>query len=185
VNVTLVEGSLRFAFSRVRVARRWDGSSAYQQGVRRLRGTSAADFCAILEENNSPVIVEVTDYRGYRLGSGGSRQALLSGDLVDETVAKIRDSVAGMVWACARSLDAASEPAVELIVQHVVNRHDGHPRLQVVFWLEDDVLQPQEAGVLAKKIEASLRPWLRPKIIVTNKRLEGLTATPLAWLSVT
>lgn len=184
MNVTLVEGSLRFDFSGVRVARRWDRSSAYERGVRRLPTAAAADFCAILEADNAPVIVEVTDYRGYRLGTGGSKLAISSGALIAETVAKVRDSVAGMVWACGRSLDAAADPVVESVVQHVVNRHDGPPKLQVVFWLEDDALRPQEASTITKQIEAGLKPWLRPKVIVTNKRLEKLTTTPLPWLSV-
>lgn len=185
MNVTLTEGSLRFAFSGVKTVRRWDGSSAYRQGIRRLSTTAAADFCAILEQNDAPVILEVTDYRGYRLGASGSKQAQTSGALVAETVAKIRDSVAGMLWACARSLDAAGDPAVESIVRHIVNRHDGPPRLLVVFWLEDDVLQPHEAATLATLVEASLRHWLRPKVIVTNKRIEKLSKVPLPWLSVT
>lgn len=185
MNVTLHEGSLRFDFSGVKVARRWDGSSAYTRGVRQLPTTSAADFCAVLEANDTPVILEVTDYRGYRLGRGGSKQALSSGDLIAETVAKVRDSVAGMLWACARSLDGAGDPAVESVVRHFVNRHDGHPKLQVIFWLEDDALPPHEASTITTKIEAGLRPWLRPKVIVTNKRLEKEGKMPLAWLSVT
>lgn len=185
MNVTLTEGSLRFSFSGVKTVRRWDGSSAYTQGIRRLSTTAAADFCAILEQNDAPVILEVTDYRGYRLGVGGSKQAQTSGALVAETVAKIRDSVAGMLWACTRSLDAAGDPAVESIVRHIVNRHDGPPKLQVVFWLEDDVLQPHEAATLATQVEAGLRHWLRPKVIVTNKRIEKLSKVPLPWLSVT
>jgi hypothetical protein len=185
MNVTLTEGSLRFAFSGVRIARRWDGSSAYKQGLRRLSTTAAADFCAILEQNDTPVLIEVTDYRGYRLGRSGSKHAQSSGALIAETVAKVRDSVAGMLWACARSLDAATDPAVESVVRHIVNRHDGPPRLQVVFWLEDDVLQPQEASTIANQIEAGLRHWLRPKVIVTNKRIEQMARAPLAWLSVT
>lgn len=185
MNVTLTEGRLRFDFTRVRIARRWDGSTAYTRGVRRLLATSAADFCAILEDNDTPAIVEVTDYRGYRLGAGGSREAQSSGTLIAETVAKIRDSVAGMVWACARSLDAAGDPAVEEVVRHLVNRQDGPPRLQVIFWIEDDVLQAQEASTIAAKVEAGLRPWLRPKVIVTNKRIERATRAPLPWLSVT
>jgi hypothetical protein len=181
----LVEGSLRFDFSGVRVARRWDNSSAYLKGVRRLPTTSAADFCVVLEASDTPVILEVTDYRGYRLGVSGSKQVVKSGALVAETVAKVRDSIAGMLWACARSLDAPNDPAVESIVQHVVNRHDGPPKLQVVFWLEDDVLQPHDASVIATKIETGLRSWLRPKVIVTNKRFEKVSKTPLTWLSVT
>jgi hypothetical protein len=185
VNVTLTEGSLRFAFSGVKVARRWDGTSAYMRGVRRLSTTAAADFCAVLEQNDTPVLVEVTDYRGYRLGVGGSKQVQSSGALIAETVAKVRDSIAGMLWACARSLDAAGDPTVESVVRHIINRHDGPPKLQVVFWLEDDVLQPHEAGTIATQVEAGLRHWLRPKVIVTNKRIEKMARVPLAWLSVT
>lgn len=131
------------------------------------------------------MILEVTDYRGFRLGVGGSKHAISSGALVAETVAKVRDSIAGMLWACARSMDDALDPAVESVVQHVVNRHDGPPKLQVVFWLEDDVLQPHDARVIATKIETGLRSWLRPKVIVTNKRFEKVSKAPLTWLSVT
>ena len=184
MNVSLTEGSLKFLFSDVRVARRWDGSAAYTNGVRKLSATSAADFCAVLA-NDGPVLVEVTDYRGHRLGSGGSRSAIRSGALVDETVAKIRDSVVGILWACARSLDATGDEPVESVAQHLVNRHDGPPKLLVVFWLEDDSLDAQSASVIAQKISTGLRHWLRPKIIVTNKRLESMTSTPLAWLTVT
>ena len=88
-------------------------------------------------------------------------------------------------WACDRLLDVDCEPAVESVVRHVVNRHDGPPRLQVIFGLEDDRLQPHEASTIARKIEAGLGKWLRPKVTVTNKRIEKVTKTPLAWLSVT
>jgi hypothetical protein len=185
VNVSLVEGTLRFDFISVKLARRWDGSAAYRNGIRRLPTSSAVDFCIILEAEDAPVVLEVTDYRGYRLGETGSKQALSSGALIDEVVAKVRDSVAGMLWACDRSLDAAGDPRIELVTQHLINRQDGPPRLLVVFWLEDDVLQPTEASTIARQIERRLRPWLRSKVIVTNKRLEKASSTPLPWLTVT
>jgi len=65
------------------------------------RSTIARDLCcgplAVLETSDTPVIVEVADDRGYRLGAGGSKQAPSSGALIAETVAKVRDSVAGML----------------------------------------------------------------------------------------
>jgi len=66
VNKMLTEGTLHLSFSGVKTVRRWDGSSAYTQGIRRLSTTAAADFCAVLEHNDAPVLLEVTDYRGYR-----------------------------------------------------------------------------------------------------------------------
>src|SRR5258706_15749413 len=98
MKVSITEGSLQFDFDHVRMVRKWDGSSAYVRGIRRLATSSAADFLVILEADSTPVILEVTDYRGYRLGQGGSRAALTSGDLINEVVSKVRDSVAGLLW---------------------------------------------------------------------------------------
>ena len=54
MNVTLLEGNLRFEFLRVKVARRWDHSSAYERGVKRLPETSAADFFARFSKRTIP-----------------------------------------------------------------------------------------------------------------------------------
>jgi hypothetical protein len=185
VNTSFKEGKLRFDFSGVRIVRRWDKSAAYENGLRKLSTAGAVDFCAILQAQDAPVVLEVTDYRGYRLGGKGSKHALSSGQLIEETATKVRDSIAGMLWACARSLDTANDPRIELVTQHLVNRQDGPPRLLVVFWLEEDSLQPMEASTIAQQVERRLRPWLRPKVIVTNKRLEKASSTPLPWLTVT
>lgn len=187
MTITLTEQALSFRFSGARIARRWDGSRAYLHGLARTgtmrppEGTKATDFCAVLERADRPVLMEVTN---YRLAHGGSRTVIGSGALARETADKLRDSVAGIVWASRRGLDAASESPIEEVARRLTNRAGSHPKLLAVLWLEDPRLDVFLARNLEQQIEREIRSHLQAKVVVTNRALQGRVADPFDWLAV-
>lgn len=167
------EGRLRFAFDDEWVGVKWDRHPAYAEGIQRLPGTKAVDFVGIRQSR--PWFLEVTDFRDHRIET---KHQLTTGQLVDEVVCKVRDTLAGLVWACGRSTD--DERVLAQLVGALANRNEKVP---VVLWLEGDrVPDPAQRSALKREIERRLR-WLNPKVLVTCRSLA--TDSPLPGLTVT
>ena len=73
-----------------------------------------------------------------------------------EVAEKVRDTLAGMTWACRRGV---GEPGHERLVGALTG---GTPL--VLLWLEEDESDIGGATALAAQIEAHLRPWLEAHV---------------------
>jgi hypothetical protein len=167
------EGSLRFAFDDEWRGLKWDREPAYLAGIQRLPGTKAVDFVGVRQSR--PWFIEITDFRSRRIET---KHQLTTGQLVDEVVCKVRDTLAGLVWACGRA--PHDERMLALLSSALVNRHEKVP---VVVWLEGDrVPDPAQRSTLKREIERRLR-WLNPKVLVTCRSLAE--EAPLPGITVT
>lgn len=165
------ERDLRFTFNVARLVR-WDGHVAFRSGVGQVQTSRAADLCVVLNDGTA-VVFEVTDYRGHRVAA---RRAVGSGQLVDETAEKVRDSLAGLIWAAFRPL--GQEPWFDSLVGSFVNRRRS--KLTVVLWVEG--VDAAVASVLGVEIESRLSPAILAKVIVTNRALEAGSRHSLDWV---
>ena len=153
-----------------------DVDAAYHQGLRRRAGTKAVDF-GFLTPAGHPVLLEVSDLRGYRIEN---KSHLARGGMAQEVAQKVRDSLAGMIWACERDLTAFDR--FERLVYRFVNRER---KLKIVLWLEEDrPADPGSADALRSAIGGRLRSGLNAQVVVTSRELEQQTAHPLGWLEV-
>jgi hypothetical protein len=164
---------LRFAGATVV---RWDAHPAFLEGLQRMHGTKAVDF-ALLAPDDRVVLFELKDFRDHGIENRGR---LRGGELAREVADKVRDTLAGMTWACNR-------PHADAEVTKVTSgffRRDTSPLL-VVLWLDrDDVAQAAEAATLQTAIAAHLRPHIHAKVIVTSLRLRdrALPHRQYGWL---
>jgi hypothetical protein len=169
-NVT--EGDVRFEFEAEAVLK-WDEHEAFIRGIRRLEGTKAVDFVVTLSTGQL-ALVEVKNFRGHRIEN---RDRIETEELARDVAAKVRDSIAGLLWASKREHDDGRVSVSALRV----SRKDV-PKVLVVFWLEDDRLDPAVASALMSEISENLRSHVSAKVIVTSRRLERGTRSPLDWL---
>lgn len=166
--ITIVEGALSFEID-AKHAIKWDDSPAYRAGVERLRKTLAVDVVADVNGVGA-VYLEVKDFRAAR----AENEKRKSEDLAVEVAEKVRDTLAGMTWACRRGL---GEPAHERVVGAMTS---GVPL--VVLWLEEDERDIGGAVALAGQIKAHLKPWLKANVQVASRAL--CKDKPLPWLQV-
>ncbi|HSN98345.1 MAG TPA: hypothetical protein VLS89_08605, partial [Candidatus Nanopelagicales bacterium] len=109
------EGDLRFAFDGDWKVLKWDRHGAYLGGLQQFHGTKAVDFFGLYL--GAPWLIEVKDFRGYRIDN---KERLTSGELATEIACKVRDTLAGLIWACDRApLDDA---ALRDFVRPIMNR---------------------------------------------------------------
>ncbi|WP_437896510.1 hypothetical protein [Sorangium sp. So ce124] len=167
------EGKLRFAFDSDWKILKWDDHGAYVGGLQRFQETKAVDFFGLYLDD--PYFIEVKDFRGYRIEN---KIRLSSGELAREVAYKVRDTVAGMVWACDRlPLDRGE---LRGFVRRILARTKKVP---VVLWLEEDrPPEPALASALGEAIKRELI-WLNPRVLVTCRSL--VQRDPVHGLSVT
>jgi hypothetical protein len=169
MTLRLEEGSLVLEFDDGSRARRWDRHAAHVQGLgTHAPGTKAVDFC--LWTDQGAAVVEVTNYGAKRIPAKAVAQ---------EVAEKTRDTIASMLWACARGI--STDRDYERFVQRFVDCGLGH-KLEVVVWLDADKSpDPVEAMVVADEVRARLKPWLHARVTVTNRALQA-AARGVPWL---
>ena len=140
--IVLKEGRVTFSFQ-VKAASRWDGHQAFIRGVQRLQNTAAVDFLLRLDDDTL-VLFEVKDLRGYRIENRNR-------DFAEEVSCKVRDSLAGMLWAARREHDTDVSAFTKLIT-----RRDT-PKTLVVLWLDEDHSDPAAAAGLQSELREALR----------------------------
>ncbi|XXT19110.1 hypothetical protein WME94_53680 [Sorangium sp. So ce429] len=167
------EGKLRFAFDDDWKILKWDDHGAYVGGLQRFQETKAVDFFGLYL--GEPYFIEVKDFRGHRIEN---KARLSSGELAREVAFKVRDTLAGMVWACRRSpLDRGE---LQCFLRPVLDRAKKVP---VVLWLEEDrPPEPALASTLGEAIKRELT-WLNPRVLVTSRSL--VQSAPVHGLAVT
>lgn len=145
----------------------WDTHPAYLEGLAKQPSTAAVDFFALY--GTRPTFIEVKNFREYRIQN---KSRLSSGALADEVADKVRDTVAGIVWARHRPHDHRD---LEAILRHVFGTAT---KCHVVLWLEEDPgRDPAEREGLVLQSQQRLR-WLNPHVIICDR------AAPLPGLEV-
>ncbi|WP_437975455.1 hypothetical protein WMF11_47105 [Sorangium sp. So ce295] len=170
------EGKLRFAFDSDWKILKWDDHGAYVGGLQRFQETKAVDFFGLYLDE--PYFIEVKDFRGHRIEN---KVRLSSGELAREVAYKVRDTMAGMLWACDRlPLDRGE---LRGFVRRILACTKKVP---VVLWLEEDrPPEPALASALGEAIKRELA-WLNPRVLVTCRSLvqtgpvHGLVVTNLS-----
>lgn len=145
----------------------WDKLPSFTEGLGRVQSTRAVDFIGL--HGSDFYFVEVKSFREHRIEN---KKRVTSGTLAAEIADKVRDTMAGLVWAMERGHDSAA--LAPLLRQVFV----GTSRCRVVFWLEEDRQPgPADRSVLGEAIKQRLR-WLNPHVIVRSREdppLPGLT----------
>ncbi|MCB9596961.1 MAG: hypothetical protein H6719_29835 [Sandaracinaceae bacterium] len=174
MTLTFDEGALRLEIEGTR-GLKWDDDPAFVLGVRQLQGTKAVDVVADVDGEGG-VYIELKDFRGHRIENADRIRSL---DLAQEVAEKVRDTLAGLVWACERGL---SIPDFERLVDPFVNDRDRKPL--VVLWIEEDRADVAAASVLATEVRKRLKPHLNARVIVTSTHIERVSKHALQWLRV-
>jgi hypothetical protein len=164
------EGALVLEIDSHRVLK-WDEHRAFAEGLKRREGTKAVDICAEVDGTGA-VFVELKDFRGSAIEN---RERIRSNELAREVAEKVRDTLAGLVWACGRDL---GEPFHEQLTRGYLEA----PKVLVVLWLEEDVVDVGGATALQDRIRTVLKPHIEARVIVTSSLLEKQSKRPLAWL---
>ncbi|WAS92891.1 hypothetical protein [Nannocystis punicea] len=169
----IVESRLRFRFGEPwQLMEQWDRHACYTGGLGMHATTAAVDFIGLF--GSDPYFIEVKNFRDYRIEN---KRRLMSGALADEVANKVRDTIAGLVWAMDRGLDTA--PLRSLLGQLFAIKK----KCNVVLWLEEDPqTRPADRTMLAEAIKRRLH-WFRPHVIVLSREerpLPGLHVSGVA-----
>lgn len=163
------ESGLRLSFDRNWRVLKWDQHPAFIEGLQRHRHTGGVDFLAL--HGTAPYFIEIKSFREHRIENKGKFR---TGELVDKIAGKVRDTIAGAVWAVHRGL---ADGEVTPILRHLFVRPE---KFRVVFWLEEDPWpRPADRSVLQAKIKERLN-WLSPHVLVSCKKDPG----PIPGLTV-
>jgi hypothetical protein len=162
MSTILIEKPLQFVFDDTWWVIKWDHHPAFKAGLTKIGYTQNVDFVAKLV--GAPFLIEVTDF--ITDPKEGERQRK-SGELVKDTAAKVRDTIASLVWACGRTHLHARD-----LEQFVRAMFGWKGKVSVVLWVEGDPgLDPAEALSLTEELRNELR-WLNPNVLVTSRLLE-------------
>lgn len=140
---------------------KWDDHEAYRRQIAHLEGATAVDLLGLVDETDV-WLVEVKDLRGHRIEN---RRRVSSGRLAEEIAGKIRDTLAGVLWAVGRSADAT----VARVASAIVGRDR---RVCAVLWLEEDHSSEASASTMAAMIKSHL-PIKNVKVFVTSRTLHA------------
>lgn len=169
-SVRVQEGAIVLQFESDRWVK-WDEDRAFLEGLRGMEGTRAVDVCADVLEVG-PVLIELKDFRGAAIEN---TPRLRSGELAREIAAKVRDTLAGMMWASGRGIGKEWH---ERLTRDLVSA----PKLKVVLWLEEDRIDVGGRSALQDTIRAGLKPHVEATVIVTCTAQEKTASRPLRWL---
>ena len=114
------EGALQFSFGESWKVLKWDGHSAFAGGLGKVQHTKAVDFLGL--HIDLPWFIEVKDFRSHRIEN---KKRLTSGELAEEVADKVRDTLAGMAWACNRK--PLDEGDLAGFLRPLVNRQSKVP----------------------------------------------------------
>jgi hypothetical protein len=167
------EGDLELTFDETAwVVVKWDDHPAFQRGLRRQSGTKAIDVAGVLLEDE-PWFFELKDFRGARVENKGR----FDGPLAEEVAGKVRDTMAGVLWAVEREHE---DDSVRRVAKATLARSG---RLTVVLWVEDDT---GPTAAVASALQLAIKRRLRfanAHVLVTSRTLED-PARPIPGLEV-
>lgn len=163
---TFSEGGVEIRFRDSTVVR-WDAHPAFLHGLQSVQGTKAVDF-AVLTPDGTVALVELKDFRDHETENRGR---ITGGELAQEVADKVRDSLAGMTWACKRP---HSDRDIERVTGGFYRRDT--PKLLVILWLDrNDKAGAAEAAILTGEIRKRLRPHIVARVVVTSLKLKDAT----------
>lgn len=165
MSVEITEGSLVLELDAERVLK-WDDHQAFVQGIRKLPHTRGVDVCASVTGGGA-VHIELKDYRAATMPP--------SAELARAIAEKVRDSLAGLVWACRRGLGEAFH-------EKLAGEFLASPKQRVIVWIEQNDLDAAGASALQDRIREELAPHIRAHVTVTSSLLEKSVSQPLPWL---
>lgn len=157
------ESRLRFEFGdEWSLVFKWDDHDAHVHGLRKFNGTKAVDFVGLHVHGDEPWFIEVKNFSKYRIEN---KRRLDSGELFKEVAAKVRASIASLVWACGRDERRAAD--VERFVRAMLAWKGKVP---VILWLEDELLTPEKASKYRDLLQRELG-WLNAHVRVMSREL--------------
>ena len=175
MSTTLDEEYQRFTFDEGWVVFKYDSAGTGYFAIRdAMTGTKACDFLG-LWNNSAAYLIEVKDFRGFRIQN---KPRLGKGELALEVAQKVRDTLAGIVAGCRRGDGNYAWSELRACLT------SSQEEVFVVLCLEDDGSQDKaKLGVQAELIRQKLA-WLRPKVRVVSQKvnpgkLQGLLVTNL------
>lgn len=172
MSVTHDESRLRFVFDNDWTVVKWDDHEAHRQGLCKMEGTKAVDFLGLWM--GEPCFIEVKNFCDYRIDN---KRRLRSGALATEIAAKVRNTLASLIWACDRA--GLDQTGLRDFVRPLVNRSTKVP---IVLWLEEDRPSAMANSALAERIKHEIS-WINPRVIVTSRAFA--TVRPIQGLEVT
>lgn len=171
------ESRLVFRFDDEWAVEQWDAQPAYRAAgaFGSLPGTAACDFIG-WHTSDRFFFFEVKNFTDHH---HDNVERVRGGELALEAASKVRDTMAGMVWARGRDFDRA--PLTALLdkgLDALVG--DGSSRVRVVLWVEDrPALSPIAASALATDLKRHLKRWFKiQRVLVTSIALFDRTTVP-------
>ncbi|MDP3207882.1 MAG: hypothetical protein Q8M65_01930 [Rhodoglobus sp.] len=181
---TFIESRLEFTFDDNWRVEKWDSQPAYRdaRAFGASDGTRACDFIGH-HASGGAFLIEVKNFTGDH---HGNRDRVPSGEMLNESAGKVRDTLAGAIWARGRQYD--TDPLSSLISTTLDGLIRKVPELAVVVWIEGrPQLRAQSALALQTELAWRLSRWFKIRnVVVTNSErftpsvIPGLTVRPLS-----
>lgn len=167
------ESRLTFCFDTSwRIVYQWEELPSFKEGIAKLASAKPVDFIGL--HGSDPYFIEVKNFCGYRIEN---KRKFTSGTLATDIADKVRDTLAGLVWAMERGHDSAE---LAPLLRQVFS---AKSKCKVVFWLEEDPQShPADRSALAEAIKARLS-WLKPHVIVRSRRDPPLPGVDVVGVS--
>lgn len=178
-----IESRLEFTFDDDWQVVQWDRQPAYRdsRAFGSTDGTRGCDFVG-LHASAGPFLIEVKNFTSHH---HKNRDRVPSGEMLDQSAEKVRDTIAGAAWMRGRRYDTA--PLAPLVTATLDGLIRNQPELAVVVWLEDlPQLRAPLALALQRDLARQLNRWFRLRnVVVTNSErftpsvIPGLTVRPV------
>jgi hypothetical protein len=148
------EGNLRFEFPDEWTVIKYDDSRFYRDRVQKCQSVKAADIVA--DSRGDIFIIEVKDFRRYRIGS---KERLKNHKLATEVAEKVTDTIAGL-YGAHRSFN----PELGSLGARLFTAKP--PRVKVILFLEED--RPPTPHRSFKQIRPNLRTAIAQRLAYLN-----------------
>ena len=106
---------------------KWDETTAYRNGIHKLQESKAVDVLAYSRSRKIMLMIEIKDFRRYRIEN---KPRISNGDLFDEVALKVRDTVAGV--------RGAARTREDQDVAEIAKKIASRTPLTVLLLLEED-----------------------------------------------
>lgn len=157
MSTKLVESRLEFTFDDDWNVVQWDTLPLYRAsgGFGSLSGVAAVDFVGA-HPVDKVVLFELKNFTDHH---AANREKIADRAWHEELAGKVRDTLAGVVWARGRAHDVGTTGA---LLKAAVDAWGEKPMgLRVVLWVEDrPQLGSQSAAALASGVKRHLKRWL-------------------------
>jgi len=180
---TITEGKLTFSFPNTWKVNKYDESNFFKNHVYKCQGSKGVDILAL--SDNRLFIIEVKDFRGYRIEN---KQRLKSGELVIEVTQKVRDTLAGLYAACRWQTEELAYFYNHLYAKSkcsMLTRYQ--PKITLILFIEQDSSPHplKRFEISCSDLESAMKnqlKFLNINCLVHNK--ETYAKKPLGWFVV-